>query len=110
MNDKQLKIETTEQGGGEEAKKGDRVSLEYTGTLTDGTVFDSSIPRGEPFAFKLGGGQVIAGWEMGILGMKVGESRTLTIPHALAYGEDGYPGVIPPRATLIFTVKLLGIN
>lgn len=105
-----LDIEIISAGDGKEAQKGDRVSLDYTGTLTDGTVFDSSIPRGEKFSFTLGGGQVIAGWEMGILGMKVGETRKLTIPHQLAYGEDGYPGVIPPSATLIFTVTLAAIN
>lgn len=111
MSDPQeLIIEVVEAGNGEVAKRGDRVSLDYTGTLEDGTVFDSSIPRGEKFVFKLGGGQVIAGWEQGILGMKVGETRKLTIPHDLAYGEEGYPGVIPPSATLIFTVKLAAIN
>ena len=111
MNDEQkLIIEITKEGNGAAAEKGDGVSLHYTGTLNDGTVFDSSIPRGEVFTFKLGGGQVIAGWEQGILGMKVGEERKLTIPYSLAYGEDGYAGVIPPRATLIFTVKLTAIN
>jgi FKBP-type peptidyl-prolyl cis-trans isomerase len=111
MNDEQtLGIETVEAGTGPVAQKGDNVSVDYTGKLTDGTVFDSSIPRGEPFTFKLGGGQVIAGWEMGVAGMKVGETRKLTIPYHLAYGEDGYPGVIPPRATLIFTVKLVAVN
>jgi FKBP-type peptidyl-prolyl cis-trans isomerase len=108
--DEKLIIEILEEGSGEGAVKGDRVSLDYTGELEDGTVFDSSIPRGETFAFKLGGGQVIAGWEAGILGMKVGEKRKLTIPFMLAYGEEGYPGVIPPRAKLIFTVKLAAIN
>lgn len=111
MSDEQkLGIEIITEGNGEEAKKGDRVLLDYTGTLTDGTVFDSSIPRGEPFRFLLGGGQVIEGWEIGIVGMKIGETRKLTIPHQLAYGEDGYPGVIPPAATLVFTVTLLAIN
>jgi FKBP-type peptidyl-prolyl cis-trans isomerase len=111
MNDEQkLQITVVSEGEGAVAKNGDRVSVDYTGELTDGTVFDSSIPRGEPFAFKLGGGQVIKGWELGVDGMKIGETRKLTIPHELAYGEDGYPGVIPPRATLIFTVKLVAIN
>lgn len=111
MTDEQtLGIETVEAGTGAVAQKGDSVTVDYTGELTDGTVFDSSIPRGEPFTFKLGGGQVIAGWEMGVTGMKVGETRKLTIPHQLAYGEDGYPGAIPPRATLIFTVKLVAVN
>ncbi len=110
MNDEQMKIEVTEKGSGAIAKQGDSVTVDYTGELTDGTVFDSSIPRGEPFVFKLGGGQVIKGWEIGVEGMAVGETRKLTIPHQLAYGEDGYPGVIPPKATLIFTVKLTAIT
>ncbi len=110
MNDEQMKIEVTEKGSGAIAKQGDSVAVDYTGELTDGTVFDSSIPRGEPFVFKLGGGQVIKGWEIGVEGMAVGETRKLTIPHQLAYGEDGYPGVIPPKATLIFTVKLTAIT
>jgi len=106
----QTQIETITEGSGRIAAKGDRVHVDYTGTLEDGTVFDSSIPRGEAFEFKLGGGQVIAGWEIGVMGMKIGETRKLTIPHTQAYGEDGYPGLIPPRATLIFTVKLVEIS
>ncbi len=97
------------------AQKGDTVFVHYTGKLTNGTVFDSSIPRGQPFAFKLGAGMVIAGWEKGILGMKVGEKKTLTIPAVDGYGEAGAPDgrggyVIPPNATLVFDVELVDIK
>lgn len=97
------------------AQKGDTVFVQYTGKLTNGTVFDSSIPRGQPFAFKLGSGTVIAGWEKGILGMKVGEKKTLTIPAADGYGATGAPDgrggyVIPPNATLVFDVELVDIK
>lgn len=97
------------------AQKGDTVFVQYTGKLTDGTVFDSSIPRGQPFAFKLGAGMVIAGWEKGILGMKVGEKKTLTIPAADGYGAAGVPDqqggyVIPPNATLVFDVELVDVK
>ncbi len=93
-----------------EAKIGDTVSVHYEGRLEDGTVFDSSYTRGEPIAFVLGQGQVIQGWEQGILGMKEAEKKTLTIPPELAYGEAGRPPVIPPNATLIFDVELVKIN
>ncbi|MDD5145247.1 MAG: FKBP-type peptidyl-prolyl cis-trans isomerase [Candidatus Pacebacteria bacterium] len=106
----ELKIETLRQGTGAEAKNGDNVRVDYIGTLEDGTKFDSSYDRGMPILFTLGNGSVIKGWEMGILGMKVGEKRRLTVPPDLAYGESGYPGVIPPNATLIFEVELIGFN
>ena len=97
-------------GKGPEAKKGDKVSVHYTGTLVNGTKFDSSRDRGEPFAFTLGGGMVIRGWEEGVLGMKKGGKRKLTIPSELGYGKRGSPPTIPPDATLLFDIELLGIN
>jgi len=106
----ELKIETVSLGSGEEAQVGMTVSVHYTGKLEDGTVFDSSIPRGEPFNFILGQGRVIKGWEQGILGMLVGEMRVLTIPSELGYGANGAGELIPPDATLIFEVELLDVN
>ncbi|MEK7080795.1 MAG: FKBP-type peptidyl-prolyl cis-trans isomerase [Patescibacteria group bacterium] len=98
----------------EVAKTGDTVSMNYTGRLENGTVFDSNVDpkfnHVEPFVFTLGAGQVIAGWDKGIVGMKVGEKKTLTIPSQDAYGANGIPGVIPPNSTLIFDVELLGIK
>lgn len=105
-----MKIEVLKPGAGEVSKNGDRVSVHYVGTLEDGTKFDSSRDRGTPFSFTLGTGQVIQGWDLGVLGMKPGEQRKLTIPPDLAYGVNGIPGAIPPSATLIFEVELLGIN
>ncbi len=105
----ELKTEILKEGTGEGAKAGDKVKVHYVGTLDDGTKFDSSIDRGEPFSFTLGAGEVIQGWDLGVAGMKVGEKRKLTIPYNLAYGEAGY-GPIPPKATLIFEIELLSIN
>ena len=106
-----LQIEVLEQGEGEEVKGGENIAVHYTGTLEDGTKFDSSLDRGKPFVFTLGIGQVIKRWDMGILGMKVGEKRKLVIPPELGYGKTGTPGgPIPPDATLIFEVELLSIN
>src|SRR5215471_872962 len=105
-----LQIENIKPGSGAEAVAGKTVSVHYVGTLTDGSKFDSSRDRGQPFDFRLGAGQVIRGWDQGVAGMKVGEVRKLTIPHDLAYGERGYPPVIPPRATLVFEVELLGVR
>lgn len=104
----QLKMEDVVVGTGVEAKKGDTVSVHYTGTFVDGKVFDSSKGR-DPFEFTLGGGQVIQGWDLGLIGMKVGGTRNLTIPPELAYGARE-TGPIPANSTLKFTVELVGIK
>jgi FKBP-type peptidyl-prolyl cis-trans isomerase len=110
-SDEELKMTIVKQGSGEAVSKdGDVLAVHYTGYLLDGTKFDSSVDRGTPFVFNLGAGEVIAGWEIGMKGMKVGESRKLTIPGKFAYGERGFPGVIPPNATLVFDVELIAIN
>lgn len=97
-------------GSGAVARAGSGVRVHYTGWLTTGTKFDSSLDRGEPFGFSLGRGQVIAGWDEGVEGMKIGGKRKLTIPPALGYGAYGAGGVIPPNATLVFEVELLAVD
>lgn len=105
-----MKIETTKQGSGPAITTGQTAVVDYVGKLEDGTVFDASAKHGSTFSFPLGAGQVIKGWDEGVVGMKVGETRVLTIPPELAYGPQGIPGVIPPNATLIFEVTLKGIK
>src|SRR5262249_4376417 len=105
-----LKYYDLRAGAGSEAKAGQRVRVHYTGWLVDGKKFDSSVDRGQPFAFNLGVGQVIKGWDEGIQGMKSGGKRQLRIPPELAYGARGFADLIPPNATLIFDVELLGVD
>lgn len=105
-----LQYEDLAEGTGTAAKAGDSVEVHYTGWLTDGTKFDSSLDRGRPFAFPLGAGQVIKGWDEGVAGMKPGGKRKLKIPATLGYGARGAGGVIPPNAELIFEVELLRVR
>ena len=109
MTDSGLKYTDLTEGDGAVAQSGQRVSVHYTGWLTDGTKFDSSLDRNAPFSFPLGGGRVIRGWDEGVQGMKIGGRRKLTIPPHLGYGAAGAGGVIPPNATLVFEVELLEI-
>jgi FKBP-type peptidyl-prolyl cis-trans isomerase len=110
MDVKELIIEDLVTGSGDEVKEGDLVQVHYTGTLTDGTKFDSSIDRGDPFEFTLGEGRVIKGWDIGVQGMKLGGRRRLIIPPQFAYGERGSGDVIPPNATLVFEIGLIAVN
>jgi FKBP-type peptidyl-prolyl cis-trans isomerase len=106
----ELLIEDIKEGTGSAAKAGQTVVVHYVGTLTNGKKFDSSRDRGQGFSFPLGGGRVIKGWDQGVVGMKVGSLRKLTIPPHLAYGERGFPPVIPANSTLVFEVELLEIK
>ena len=106
----ELIIEDSVIGTGAEAKPGQSVSVHYTGMFPDGKKFDSSVDRGDPFVFNLGAGQVIQGWDVGVQGMKVGGKRRLTVPPHMGYGARGAGGVIPPNATLVFEVELLGVS
>jgi FKBP-type peptidyl-prolyl cis-trans isomerase len=106
----ELKVEDLQAGTGPAAKSGQSVIVHYVGTLTNGQKFDSSRDRGKGFQFVLGGGNVIRGWDEGVVGMQVGTLRKLTIPPHMAYGARGYPPVIPPSSTLVFEVELLEIK
>lgn len=105
----ELKIEDVVVGTGATVKKGSAVSVHYTGRLVTGDVFDSSVERGKPFSFIVGAGSVIRGWDQGLIGMKVGGKRKLTIPPHLGYGDGGQPPTIPGHATLIFDIELLHV-
>ncbi|OGM11867.1 peptidylprolyl isomerase [Candidatus Woesebacteria bacterium RBG_16_34_12] len=106
----ELKIEDIEIGEGDEATPGATITVNYAGSLEDGTKFDSSYDRNEPFVFSLGLGQVIEGWDKGLVGMRVGGKRKLTIPPYMAYGERGAGALIPPNSTLIFEIELLQVE
>lgn len=106
----QLSIQDIRVGKGKEATLGTRVTVHYVGKLTTGKKFDSSRDRGQCFTFGLGQGQVIKGWDQGVIGMKVGGMRKLTIPPEMGYGAKGAGGVIPPNATLVFEIELIDVN
>ncbi|MCU7906948.1 MAG: FKBP-type peptidyl-prolyl cis-trans isomerase [Candidatus Thiodiazotropha sp. (ex Epidulcina cf. delphinae)] len=110
ITDSGLQYEDLSEGSGSLATAGQRVTVHYTGWLKDGDKFDSSLDRNQPFDFTLGKGMVIRGWDEGVAGMKVGGKRRLTIPPQLGYGSRGAGGVIPPNATLVFDVELLGVS
>jgi FKBP-type peptidyl-prolyl cis-trans isomerase FkpA len=110
MSTAKLVTEKITSGTGVSPKNGQTVTVHYTGRLANGTKFDSSVDRGEPFEFTLGVGEVIQGWDVGVAAMKVGEKVKLTIPPDMGYGAGGYPGAIPPNATLVFEVELLGVR
>jgi FKBP-type peptidyl-prolyl cis-trans isomerase FkpA len=110
MSAPEIKIESIKAGTGRTPEKGEAVTVHYTGWFTDGRKFDSSVDRNEPFVFVLGAGQVIAGWDLGVARMKIGDKVKLTLPPELAYGRRGYPGAIPPDSTLLFEVELLAIG
>ena len=105
-----MNVEKTHETTGQQCKSGDNVKCHYTGKLTDGTVFDSSVTRGKPLEFQVGVGRVIKGWDEGIPQLRVGEKAILTCPSDYAYGPNGIPNVIPPNATLIFEVELVSIE
>ena len=106
----ELQIEELVEGNGRQAMKGDTVAVHYNGWLVDGTKFDSSYDRGEPLEYTCGIGMVIEGWDLGVVGMREGQRRRLTIPSKLAYGSRGVGGVIPPNATLVFEVELIKVS
>jgi FK506-binding protein 1 len=106
-----VEIETTQDGDGATfPQPGQTVTVHYTGTLTDGTKFDSSRDRGQPFEFVIGKGQVIKGWDEGVAQLSVGQRANLTCSPDYAYGDRGYPGIIPPASTLVFDVELIGVS
>lgn len=107
----ELKKEILKEGSGDRVvEKGNTIIVHYTGTFDDGSKFDSSLDRGEPFSFVVGVGQVIEGWDKGFIGMRIGERAKLIIPPSMGYGDSGIPGAIPPKSTLVFEVELLDIK